>query len=212
MRTLRILIVEDKRLMAAHLNAQLESLGHLVVGLIKDRREAVKSAVELQPDLIIMDIRTPGMDGIDTARTIMGHTPIPIIFLTAYAAADFVRQAREAGVMAYLVRRVDKRQLRSTIEMALGRFEELQAIRREVSDLKEALETRNLLEQAKGVLMKRLKLSEAEAFRRMQRQRRNMGKSLKEMASTIMNAEQLMFRRLNVPQQLQAIRYVIRQG
>ncbi|MBI2563037.1 MAG: response regulator [candidate division NC10 bacterium] len=118
MRKLRVLIVEDKRLMAAHLNAQLESLGHHVVGLVKDRREAVKSALELQPDLIIMDIRTPGMDGIDTARTIMGHTPIPIIFLTAYAAADFVRQAREAGVMAYLVRRVDKRQLHSTIEMA----------------------------------------------------------------------------------------------
>ncbi|OGB95878.1 MAG: hypothetical protein A3G35_06645 [candidate division NC10 bacterium RIFCSPLOWO2_12_FULL_66_18] len=212
MRKLRVLIVEEKRLVAAGLKAQLERLGHDFVGSAKDGREAVQSALTIEPDLIIMRIRTPVVDGIGVARTILAHKAIPIVVHTPYVSADLVRQAREAGVMAYLPSPVDRWQLHSTIELALARFEELQAIRREASDLKEAWETRRLVEQAKGVLMKRLKLSEAEAFRRMQRQRRSMGKSLKEMASTILNAEELFFRRLNVPRQLQAIRYVIRQG
>lgn len=212
MRKLRVLIVEDRELVAAGLKAHLESLGHHVVGLAKDRREAVKSALTLQPELIIISIRTPVMNGIGVAQTILTHKAIPIIIHTPYVSADLVRRAREAGVMAYLVKPVDRRQLHSTIEVALARFEELRAIRREVSGLKEALETRKLVEQAKGVLMKWLKLSEAEAFRHMQQQSRSTRRSLKEMASTILKAEELLLRKLNVPRHLQAIGSVIREG
>lgn len=212
MRKLQVLIVEERRLVAAGLKVQLERLGHDVVGSAKDGREAVKSALTLEPDLIIMRIRTPVIDGIEAARTILVHRAIPIIIHTAYAAADLVRQAREAGVMAYLLGPVDRWRLHSTIELALARFEEFQVIRREASDLKEAWESRNLVEQAKGVLMKRLKVSEAEAFRRMQRQSRSTGRSLRGMALTILKADELLFRKLNVPRQLQAVGHVIRGG
>ena len=122
MQELRILLVEDKWRVAARLKAQLEGLGHQLVGLAKDGREAVDSARRLEPDLIIMEFRLPIIDGIEAARTILAHQPIPIILLTAYAAADFVRRAREVGVMAYLVTPVETRQLRSNIETALARF------------------------------------------------------------------------------------------
>ncbi len=116
MQKLRILLVEDKCRLATRLKVQLEGLGHQLVGVAKDGREAVDSAWRLKPDLIIMEFRLPIIDGIEAARTILTHKPIPIILLTAYAAADFVRRAREAGVMAYLVTPVETRQLRSIIK------------------------------------------------------------------------------------------------
>lgn len=189
---LKVLVVEDEGLVAAGLKRQLEGIGHQVVGLGKDGREAVALASELKPDLIIMDIRIPGIDGIEAARTILAHEAIPIVFLTAYPDQDFVRRAGEAGAMAYLLKPVNNTSLRSTIEVALARFQELDALRREVSDLKEALETRKVVEQAKGILMKRLQLSEAEAFRRLQQRSRSNRTSLKEVAWAILRAEELL--------------------
>ena len=191
-RNLKILVVEDEGIVAAGLKGQLEDIGHQVVGLAKDGPEAVGLAANLQPDLIIMDIRIPGMDGIEAAQTILLKSPIPIVLLTAYADEDFVRRAGEAGTMAYLLKPVGGAQLRSTIEVALARFKELDALRQEVSDLKEALDTRKVVEQAKGVLMKRLKLSEAEAFRRMQQKSRRTRTNLREVASTILKAEEVL--------------------
>lgn len=192
MRKLKVLAVEDEGLVAAALTAQLGNLGHQVVGLAKDGQEAVECASKLDPDLIIMDIRIPIMDGIETARVILGQKPIPIVLLTAYADENLARRAGEAGVMAYLVKPADKKQLSSAIEVALARFEELHALRHEVRDLKEALETRKVVEQAKGVLMNRLKLPEAEAFRRMQQASRSKRTSLREVALTILMAEELL--------------------
>ena len=191
-RNLRVLVVEDEGLVAAGLKGQLEDIGHQVVGLAKDGQEAVGLASSLQPELIIMDIRIPGMDGIEAARTILAEGTIPIVLLTAYADEDFVRRAGEAGAMAYLLKPVGGAHLRSTIEVALARFKELDALRQEVSDLKEALETRKLVEQAKGVLMKRLQLSEAEAFRRMQQKSRRKRTNLRDVASTILQAEEFL--------------------
>ncbi len=191
MRRLKVLVVEDEGLVAAGLKGQLEGIGHQVVALGKDGQEAVALASELKPDLIIMDIRIPGMDGIEAARTILAREPVPIVFLTAYPDEDFVRRAGEAGAMAYLLKPVNNTALRSTIEVALARFQELDTLRREVNDLKEALETRKVVEQAKGILMKRLQLSEAEAFRRMQQKSRTKRTSLKEVALTILRAEDL---------------------
>jgi response regulator NasT len=192
MRNLKILAVEDEGLVAAALTAHLGTLGHVVVGLAKDGQEAVECASKLGPDLIIMDVRIPIMDGIETSRTILGRKPIPIVLLTAFADESLARRAGEAGVMAYLVKPADRKQLSSTIEVALARFEELDALRREVRDLKGALETRKVVEQAKGVLMNRLKLSEGEAFRRMQQTSRNTRTGLKEVAATILKAEELL--------------------
>ncbi len=191
-RNLKVLVVEDEGIVAAGLKGQLEDIGHQVVGLAKDGPEAVGLATNLQPDLIIMDIRIPGMDGIEAAQTILLKSAIPIVLLTAYADEDFVRRAAEAGTMAYLLKPVGGAQLRSAIEVALARFRELDALRQEVSDLKEALDTRKVVEQAKGVLMKRLKLSEAEAFRRMQQKSRRTRANLREVASTILKAEEVL--------------------
>ena len=190
--SLRVLVVEDEGLVAAGLKGQLEDIGHQVLGLAKDAEEAVRLASKLQPDLIMMDIRIPGTDGIEAARAILAQEAVPIVFLTAYPDEDFVRRAGDAGGMAYLLKPVNESTLRSTIEVALARFTELGALRREVNDLKEALETRKLVEKAKGVLMKRVQLSEAEAFRRMQHKSRTTRTSLKVIASTIVQADDLL--------------------
>ncbi|MFQ5989532.1 MAG: ANTAR domain-containing response regulator [Candidatus Methylomirabilales bacterium] len=189
---LAVLVVEDEGLVAAGLKGQLENIGHRVVGVAKDGQEAVGLASKLQPDLIIMDIRIPRLDGIEAARAILGEVAVPIVFLTAYPDEDFVQRAGEAGAMAYLLKPANERTLRSTIEVALARFKELDALRREVSDLKEALETRKVVEKAKGVLMNRLQLSEAEAFRRMQQKSRTTRTSLKVVAGTILKADELL--------------------
>ncbi len=191
-RNLRVLVVEDEGLVAAGLKGQLEDIGHQVMGLAKDGEEAVRLASKLQPDLIMMDIRIPGKDGIEAARAILAQEAVPIVFLTAYPDEDFVRRAGDAGAMAYLLKPVNESTLRSTIEVALARFTELDTLRREVVDLKEALETRKLVEKAKGVLMKRVQLSEAEAFRRMQQKSRTTRTSLKVIASTIVQADDLL--------------------
>ncbi len=191
-RSLKVLVVEDEGLVAAGLKGQLEDIGHQVLGLAKDAEEAVRLASKLQPELIMMDIRIPGTDGIEAARAILAQEAVPIVFLTAYPDEDFVRRAGDAGGMAYLLKPVNESTLRSTIEVALARFTELDALRREVNDLKEALETRKLVEKAKGVLMKRVQLSEAEAFRRMQHKSRTTRTSLKVIASTIVQADDLL--------------------
>ena len=191
-RSLKVLVVEDEGLVAAGLKGQLEDIGHHVLGLAKDAEEAVRLASKLQPDLIMMDIRIPGTDGIEAARAILAQEAVPIVFLTAYPDEDFVRRAGDAGAMAYLLKPVNESTLRSTIEVALARFTELGALRREVNDLKEALETRKLVEKAKGVLMKRVQLSEAEAFRRMQQKSRTTRTSLKGIATTIVQADDLL--------------------
>lgn len=210
---MRILIAERKeRVAAGGLLAQLETLRHELAGLARDGREAVTLAMKLRPDLILMDIWLPIMDGIEAARTILAQAPVPIILLTPYASADLIRRAREAGIMAHLVTPVEIGPLRSTIEVALARFEELQVLSREVGDLKEAFEARRRTEQAKGVLMKSLNLSEAEAFRRLQQYSRDTRRSLPEITSTIVRAEEFLFWRLSLPRRLQAILYTIRQG
>ena len=208
---LRILLVEDKWRVAQRLKVQLERLGHEVVGLATDGQEAVWFVWKLDPDLMIIESQLPVIDGLETARTILAHKPIPIILLSAYAAADFVRRAREVGVMAY-VAPGETRSLGSILKVALARFEELESIRGEVSDLKEALKTRELVEQAKRVLMRRLKLSEADAFRSIKRQSQTNGTSLEDSASAIVRTEGLLFKDVNVVRTLQSTLSAVHRG
>jgi len=187
---LKVLLVEDEGLVAAGLRGQLEEIGHQVVGLATDGHQAVGLASSLDPDLLIMDIRIPGMDGIEAARAILSQKAIPIVFLTAYTDDDLLQRAGDAGAMAYLLKPVNGPNLRSAIQVALARFKELDALRREVTDLKEVLETRKVVEQAKGILMKRLQLSEAEAFRRLQQRSRSKRMTIREVAASILGAEE----------------------
>ncbi|MCS7236516.1 MAG: response regulator [Armatimonadota bacterium] len=185
---LRILIADDEAIRVMTLRTQLRSLGFEVVAEATNGREAVELAERHQPDLAILDIKMPELDGITAAREITARRPIPVILLTAYSEPELVERATEAGVFAYLVKPVSEEDLLPTILLARARFEEFRILQKEVADLREALEARKLIERAKGILMKRLGISEAEAFRRMQVQSQKENKKLVEIARAIVTA------------------------
>ncbi len=192
MNSLRVLIADDESLRVMSLREQLEKLGHRVVAEASEGRAAVNLARELRPDLAIMDIRMPEMDGIDAAEEMMSERPIPIILLTAYSERDLAERAANAHVAAYLMKPVSENDLLPAIALAISRFTEFQQLHKEVDDLRDALETRKLVERAKGILMRRLNLSEEEAFRRLQRRSQNENKKLGEIAQAIITADGMM--------------------
>jgi AmiR/NasT family two-component response regulator len=185
---LRVLVVEPKELVAARLKTQLERLGHLVLGPAKDGQEAVAVAQRLNPSLVLIDSKLPGGDGIETARAIVAERPVPVILVTDYPGAELVRRAREAGVVAYLSP-VERRPLLTIIEAALKRFDELRIVQQEARDASDALLTRRLVDNAKRVLVTRLGISDAEAFQRILERKLSMGRSLRDTAWTIIEAE-----------------------
>ncbi|MGB8648914.1 MAG: response regulator [Anaerolineae bacterium] len=189
MNALRVLIADDENLRLMSLREQLEKLGHRVIAEANDGRTAAELARELRPDLAILDIKMPEMDGIDAAAQMMRERPFPIILLTAYSEKDLAERAANAHVSAYLMKPVSETDLLPAIALAMSRFAEFQQLHREVDDLREALETRKLVERAKGILMRRLDLSEEEAFRRLQRRSQNENKRLGEIAQAIITAD-----------------------
>lgn len=189
MDSLRVLLADDESLRVMSLKGQLESMGHKVIAEAANGKEAVNLARELKPDLAILDIKMPEMDGIEAARTITEERPIPIILLTAFSEKELAERAAEANVAAYLMKPVSEHDLLPAIALAVSRFKEFQALHREVDDLRDALETRKLVERAKGILMRRLNLTEEEAFRRMQRRSQNENKKLGEIANAIITAD-----------------------
>ncbi len=182
---LRILIADDEAIRLMSLRTQLASLGMDVVGEATTGREAVRLAEATRPDLAILDIKMPDGDGIEAARAITGARPIPIILLTAFTDPPLVERAAAAGVFAYLVKPVGEEDLLPAILTARARFGEFRELRKEVTTLSEALEARKVIERAKGLLMDRLKISEAEAFRRMQIQSQRENRRLVEVARAI---------------------------
>ncbi len=189
MDSLRILIADDESLRVLSLKGQLESLGHKVIGEAANGKEALRLSEELKPDLAILDIKMPEMDGIEAAQKMMETRPIPIILLTAYSEKELAERAALANVSAYLMKPVSEQDLLPAIALAVQRFREFQALHHEVDDLRDALETRKLVERAKGILMRRLNLTEEEAFRRMQRRSQNENKKLGEIAQAIITAD-----------------------
>jgi len=185
---LGVLVVEHRDLVAARLKAQLERLGHRVLGLARDGWEAVAAAEKLRPNLVLMETGLPGLDGVDTARAIVSDRPVPVILLVGYAGAELVRRAREVGVVAYLTS-VDQRRLHAAIAIAQERLAESRILRSEGSDPSEALATQRLVYDAKKVLIMRLGLSEAEAFRHILERKLSTHRSLPETAWTIIEAE-----------------------
>jgi len=143
----------------------------------------------LEPDLVLMDIAMPGLDGIAAAREILAIRAVPVVMVTGHADPDLVERAAAAGVFTYLLKPVGQRDLAAAIQMASARFGELQALRQQVRDLTEALEVRKVVEQAKGILMKRLQISEGEAFRRLQRRAAAQRKSLREIGEAVREAD-----------------------
>jgi response regulator NasT len=192
MDSLRILIAEDDSLVALDLAEQLESLGHTVVGSAATGRQAVRLARKLRPDLITMDIKMPEQDGLAAAREITAERPVPIIVLTGHGETELVEEADDVGILAYLIKPVDPRELAAALRIATSRFQEFQDLHRQVSDLQEALETRKLVERAKGILMTRKNLSEAEAYAQMRQASQDQNKRLADIARAIIAADSLL--------------------
>lgn len=187
----RVLIAEDNSKTRLFLKNQLELLGYTVVGAVSNGQAAVELVAELNPNLVIMDVKMPEMDGIEAARAITSNGPIPIILITGLSSDEVATQAIDAGVFAYLVKPVTKKQLEPAIKLALARYNEFRSLKTEVNDLKVAMETRKLVEKAKGILMKRCNISEEEAFKLLQSHSQKENKKMKEIAENIITASKL---------------------
>jgi AmiR/NasT family two-component response regulator len=188
----RVIIADDESIIRMGLREMPTNLGYLVVGEVGDGRSAVNLARELRPDIVVMDIKFEGeeFDGIDAARFLTQEKVAPVLLLTAYSQRDLVVRAREAGVVGYLVKPFREADLVPAIEVALARFQEFQAMEKQVGDLQETLETRKFVDRAKGILMDSQGLSEAEAFRKIQKMSMNTRKPMKEVAEAIILAHQ----------------------
>lgn len=187
----RVVIADDESIIRLDLAEMLANLGYDVVGEASDGAVAVELAQKLRPDLVIMDIKMPGVDGIAAARELTGTRIAPVLLLTAYSEQQLIERARQAGVVAYLVKPFREAELLPSIEIALSRFAEFQTLEKEVTSLKEALETRKVVEQAKGVLMEGQGLKEAEAFYRIRKASMDTRKSMREIAEAILLTHQL---------------------
>lgn len=187
MESLRVLIVDDEPLTRTILRARLEKLGHQVVGEADNGRLAVELASEHSPDAILMDILMPEMDGIEAARLISESNPCAILFLTAFSEDTMVQKAGDAGAISYLMKPFRKEDLGPSLGIAVKRFRQITDQKKEIADLKESLESRKLVERAKGILMNRDGITEDEAFKKIHFQARNANKKMKEIAESIIS-------------------------
>ena len=185
MERVRVIVADDESIICMDLREMLGNLGYLVVGEAGDGQSAVNLARELRPDVVLMDIKMPGMDGIEASRTLTEERIAPVVLLTAFSQRDLVERAKEAGVVGYLVKPVQEADLTPAIEIALARFVEFRELEHEVDSLQDQLETRKLVDRAKGILMDTQGLTEAAAFRRIQKMSMNTRKSMKEIAQAI---------------------------
>lgn len=184
----RVLVAEDEALIRLDLVEMLREEGYEVVGEAGDGEEAIKLATELKPDLVILDVKMPKLDGIEAASRITGDRIAPVVILTAFSQRDLVERAREAGTMAYLVKPFAKRDLVPAIELAVSRFAELQALESEVAGLTDRLETRKVIDRAKGLLMTQQGLSEPDAFRWIQRTAMDRRSTMKDVAEAVIES------------------------
>jgi AmiR/NasT family two-component response regulator len=181
----RILIAEDETIIRLDLRKLLEEAGHEVCAEARDGAEAVELVQAHEPDLAILDVKMPRLDGIDAAKRILEDRPIPIVMLTAYGQDELVARAVEAGVFGYLVKPFRESDLLPAIATARARYEELSALREEADSLAEALAARKAIERAKGILMEKDGLSEQEAFKRLRKASQVSGKPLKVVAEAL---------------------------
>lgn len=188
---LRLVIADDESIIRMNLRETLVGLGYLVVGDAGDGVSAIHLARELRPDLVIMDIKMPKLDGIQAAKVLTEEKIAPVLLLTAYSDRELVERARDAGVVNYIVKPFREAELLPAIEIALARFAEFNSMATELGDLKDTMETRKLVERAKGVLMDTQGLKEQEAFRKIQQLSMNTRKSMREIAQAILLTAQI---------------------
>ena len=183
----RVLVAEDESLIRLDLTEMLVEEGYEVVGEAGDGATAVQMAEQLRPDLVVLDVKMPVLDGISAAQRIVAQRIAPVLILTAFSQRELVERAREAGAMAYLVKPFAKADLVPAIEMALSRHEEITQLEREVADLTDRLETRKLVDRAKGVLQTRFGLTEPDAFRWIQTAAMDERTSMREVAQVVIS-------------------------
>ncbi|HET9873831.1 MAG TPA: response regulator [Propionibacteriaceae bacterium] len=184
-RSTRVLVAEDEVLIRLDLVEMLTEEGYEVVGQAGDGEQAVALATELRPDLVVMDVKMPRLDGISAAERIAAERIAPVVMLTAFSQRDLVDRARQAGAMAYVVKPFGKADLIPAIEIAVARYAEIQAVESEVTDLTERLESRKAVDRAKGMLQTGLGLTEPEAFRWIQKTAMDLRKSMREVAEGV---------------------------
>ena len=182
-----MLIAEDEALIRLDLKEMLEEDGYTVVGEAGDGLTAVTLATELRPDLVILDVKMPVLDGLSAAEQIVAARIAPVVILTAFSQRDLIERAREAGAMAYLVKPFQSKDLLPTIEMAVSRFQELVALEGEVADLTGRLEARKTIDRAKGILQADHGMTEPEAFRWIQRTSMDQRRSMRSVAQDVVD-------------------------
>jgi response regulator NasT len=184
----RVLIAEDEAIIRLDLKEMLEEEGIEVVGEAADGEAALRLAKERDPDLVIMDIKMPGMDGLTAAEHVVEQDLAAVLILTAFSGRDLVQRAAQAGAMGYLVKPFQKSDLMPAIELALARYGELSAVKKESANLTDRLETRKVVDKAKGKLMDSQGLSEADAFRAIQKRAMDERRSMREVAQSVLDA------------------------
>ena len=185
----RVVIAEDEAIIRLDLKETLEEEGYEVVGETGRGDEAVDLVDQLKPDLAILDIKMPGKDGLEAAREIAGPRKAAVLILTAFSQRDLIEQARDVGALAYLVKPFQKSELLPAVEVALGRFREMQALDDEVESLQEQLETRRIVDRAKGVLMDKHGLSEADSFGFIQKTAMNERRTMRSVAEDVVSGQ-----------------------
>lgn len=183
----RVLIAEDEALIRLDLKEMLAEEGYSVVGEAGDGERAVELAKELKPDLVILDVKMPKMDGIEAAAAITANQIAPVIMLTAFSQPELTARAIDAGAMAYLVKPFTKNDLLPAIELAVARYAEMVHLRAEFADVSERLQVRKIIDRAKGLLMTKQKMTEPEAFRWLQRAAMDRRTSMKEIAQAVLD-------------------------
>ncbi|PNR98665.1 Fis family transcriptional regulator [Petrotoga mexicana DSM 14811] len=189
MKDLKILIAEDEYLILMGLKSNLENLGCKVVGEATNGKELVKLALEKKPELIIADINLPVMDGLEALRRISQKVFIPTLIVSGYDDEELIDKAKNLGVLGYLIKPIDESDLKAAIEIALSRFEDIKNLKNELEVTKETLESRKLIEKAKGIIMERLQLNEEESMKFLQKKSRNSNKKLVDVAKEIIEAD-----------------------
>lgn len=189
----RIIIADDESLIRLDLREMLIALNYDVIAEVGDGRTAIDLAKKLRPDLVIMDIKMPEVDGIAAAGELTREKIAPVVLLTAYSDQALVEQAKEAGVVGYIVKPFREAELMPVIEVAMARFDEFVALEQEIGSMKEALESRKVVERAKGILMEVHGLRESEAFHRIRRTSMDSRKSMKEVAEAILLTHEMEF-------------------
>jgi AmiR/NasT family two-component response regulator len=185
----RVVIAEDEAIIRLDLKETLEEEGYEVVGETGRGDEAVQLVNDLNPDIAILDIKMPGMDGLEAARAITGDRKAAVLILTAFSQRDLIEQARDAGALAYLVKPFQKSELLPAVEVALGRFREMQALGDEVQGLQEQLETRRIVDRAKGILMDKHGMGEGDSFAFIQKTAMNERRTMRSVAEDVVSGQ-----------------------